>query len=77
MGQSLNPTLRDRVSRAVRPDFLRTVAARRITAGLLVVAAAVIALRPDPNHTLHPVVVAARDLKPGATLVQTVTLTIH
>lgn len=68
MGESLNPTLLNRMSKAVRPDYARTVAARRIAAGLLVILAAVIALRPDPSHTLREVVVAARDLSPGITL---------
>ena len=68
MGESLNPTLLNRISRAVRPDFARTLAARRIAAGVLVVLAAVVALRPDPGHTLREVVVAARDLSPGVTL---------
>ena len=30
MGDSLNPTLRERISRAVRPDFARTLLARRL-----------------------------------------------
>ena len=60
--------LLERLSKAIRPDFARTLAARRIAAGLLVVFAAVIALRPDPGHTLREVVVAARDLSPGVTL---------
>jgi Flp pilus assembly protein CpaB len=68
MGESLNPTLLNRISRAARPDFARTTAARRFAAGLLVVLAAVIALRPDPGHALRAVVVAAHDLKPGVTL---------
>ena len=68
MGESLNPTLLNRISRAVRPDFARTLAARRIAAGVLVVLAAVVALRPDPGHTMREVVVAARDLSPGVTL---------
>jgi Flp pilus assembly protein CpaB len=68
MGESLNPTLLNRISRAMRPDFARTLAARRIAAGVLVLLAAVIALRPDPGHTLREVVVAARDLSPGVTL---------
>lgn len=76
MGESLNPTLLNRISQAIRPDFVRTLAARRITAGLLVVVAAVIALRPDPEHTLREVVIAARDLSPGMTLrAEDVTLT--
>ncbi len=68
MGESLHPTLLERLSKAMRPDFARTLAARRIAAGLLVVLAAFIALRPDPGHTLREVVVTARDLSPGVTL---------
>ena len=68
MGESLNPTLLNRISRAVRPDYARTAMARRIAAGILVLLAAVIALRPDPDLTLRDVVVAVRDLGPGVTL---------
>ena len=68
MGESLNPTLLSRISHALRPDFARTVMARRVAAGFLVVLAAVIALRPDPDHEQRDVVVAARDLSPGVTL---------
>jgi Flp pilus assembly protein CpaB len=68
MGESLNATLAERVSRALRPDFARTLAARRIAAASLVVLAAVLALRPDPADSLITVVVAARDLSPGVTL---------
>lgn len=68
MAESLNPTLLERFSRALRPDFTRTVKARRVTAGLLVLLAAVIALRPDPEHQRRDVVVAVRDLSPGVIL---------
>lgn len=68
MGESLNPTLLSRISQAVRPDFARTIKARRIAAGLLVVLAAVVAWRPDPDHTSHMVAVALRDLSPGIVL---------
>ena len=34
MGQSLDPSLAERIRRALRPDFTRTLAARRIAAGL-------------------------------------------
>ena len=37
---SLNPTARERLSQALRPDFARTAAARRLAAGFLVVLAA-------------------------------------
>ena len=68
MGESLNPTLLERISRAVRPDFTRTILARRIAAGFLVVLAGIVALRPDPADARHDVVVAARDLSPGVPL---------
>ncbi len=54
--------------RALRPDWTRTVAARRVAAGLLVVLAAAAALRPDTDAAVRPVVVAARDLAPGTAL---------
>jgi Flp pilus assembly protein CpaB len=68
MAGSLNPTPLDRISRALRPDFIRTVLARRIAAGLLVLLAAASALRPDPAHVQRQVVVSVRDLSPGTTL---------
>ncbi len=68
MGESLNPTLLDRFSRALRPDFARTVLARRVAAAVLVVLAGVAALRPDPGQAHTDVLVAAHDLSPGITL---------
>lgn len=68
MGKSLNPTLLSRVSRALRPDFARTLMARRIAAGGLVVLAGIAALRPDPADSRAEVVIATRDLSPGVTL---------
>ncbi|QNJ92394.1 flagellar biosynthesis protein FlgA [Mycolicibacterium fluoranthenivorans] len=68
MGESLNPALWTRVRQALRPEWTRTVAARRIAAGLLVVLAAIAALRPDPDTARRPVLVAARDLAPGTAL---------
>lgn len=70
MGESLNPSLLSRLRRAARPDWSRTVAARRTAAGLLVVLAAVAALRPDPAGQRHDVVVALRDLSPGTALTE-------
>lgn len=66
--RSLNPTLSERLSAVLRPDFARTVLARRIAAGLLVVLAAASALRPDPAGTYVDVAVAATDLRPGTAL---------
>jgi Flp pilus assembly protein CpaB len=65
---SLNPTLLHRISTSLRPDWTRTVLARRVVAGGLVVLAAVAALRPDPDGDRVEVVVAAHDLTPGAAL---------
>lgn len=68
MGESLNPSLADRVSQWLRPDWTRTVLARRIAAGGLVVLAGVAAFRSDPDGDRTEVVVAVRDLRPGAEL---------
>ena len=68
MGDSLNPTVLNRISRALRPDFARTAPARRLAAGLLVVLAGAAALRADPAATIADVVVAAEDLRPGVHL---------
>lgn len=68
MGESLNPTVLNRLSRAVRPDFARSVLARRVAASVLVLLAGVAVWRPDPDSQLREVVVAARDLAPGVTL---------
>jgi Flp pilus assembly protein CpaB len=65
---SLNPSLLNRLSQWLSPDWSRTVRARRIIAGGLVLLAAVAAFRPDPGDRRSPVVVAARDLGPGAEL---------
>jgi Flp pilus assembly protein CpaB len=68
MGDSLNPTVLNRISRAIKPDFARTALARRIAAGVLVLLAGVAAWRPDPHSTSRGVVVATRDLAPGITV---------
>jgi Flp pilus assembly protein CpaB len=67
MGESLNPTVLSRLV-GLRPDWTRTVAARRTAAGALVVLAAVAALRSDPHGDQTDIVVAARDLSPGVEL---------
>lgn len=64
----MNPTAWERISRALRPDFTRTVRARRIAAGVLVLLAAALALRPDPDGAYSEVAVAAHDLSPGVKL---------
>ncbi|WP_445168838.1 SAF domain-containing protein [Mycolicibacterium sp. Dal123E01] len=68
MREPLNPTLVTRIRQLLRPDFTRTVAARRVIAGGLVVLAAIAALRPDPRDSHSDVVVATHDLSPGLTL---------
>ena len=68
MGESLNPSPLTRLWFGFRPDWTRTVAARRAAAGSLVILAAVAALRPDPSAGTTDVVVAARDLTPGVEL---------
>jgi Flp pilus assembly protein CpaB len=68
MGDSLNPSVLSRVLAALRPDWSRTLAARRVAAGALVVLAAVIALRSDPQGDRTAIVVATRDLASGVEL---------
>ncbi len=68
MGESLNPSALSRLSRLLRPDWARTLAARRIAAAALVVLAAVAAFRSDPDGDRTDAVVAARDLSPGVLL---------
>jgi Flp pilus assembly protein CpaB len=68
MGESLNPSALSRVAEALRPDWTRTVVARRVAAGALVVLAAVAAVRSDPRGEQTDIVVAARDLSPGIEL---------
>lgn len=68
MAESLNPTPLSRLTQFLRPDWSRTVRARRVVAAGLVVLAAVAAIRSDPAGDRVDVVVAARDLKPGSAL---------
>lgn len=68
MRESLNPSLPARLSQWLRPDWTRTVLARRLLAGALVVLAGVAALRPDPAGDRASVVVAVRDISPGTAL---------
>lgn len=67
MAESLNPPRWRRLT-AVRPDWTRTVAARRVTAAGLVVLAAIAALRSDPHGEYTEIAVATHDLSPGAAL---------
>jgi len=68
MGESLNPTLITRISAVLRPEWARTVLARRVAAAALVVLAGVAAVRSDPQGDRIDVVVAGRDITPGTTL---------
>lgn len=68
MPQSLNPSPVSRVLQWFRPDWTRTVLARRIVAAGLVILAGIAALRPDPERDRAAVVIAARDLRPGVAL---------
>ncbi len=65
---SLNPAAWRRVAASLRLDWTRTVPARRVAAGGLVVLAGVAVLRSDPGDERAAVVVAARDLAPGTAL---------
>lgn len=66
--QALNPTPLTRFRRALQPDWVHTVAARRVAATGLVVLAGVAALRSNPDGERTVTVVAARDLTPGIAL---------
>jgi Flp pilus assembly protein CpaB len=66
--ESLNPSPASRIVQWLRPDWTRTVLARRIAAAGLVVLAGVAALRSNPDGDRAKVVIAARDLRPGAAL---------
>lgn len=69
MGEpSLNPSLFSRLSTWLRPDWTRTVLARRVAAGGLVVLAGLAALRSHPAGDYAEVVVADHDLRPGMAL---------
>ena len=65
---SLNPAVPDRIRALLAPGWVHTVAARRLAAAVLVLLAAAAALRPDPATELAPILVATRDLVPGAAL---------
>lgn len=69
MGESLDPTPLARLT-GLRPDWSRTVTARRIAAAVLVMLAAVAAVRSDPDGDQVDVVVAATDLTPGMDLAE-------
>ena len=68
MGDSLNPSVVTRLLAALRPDWSRTLTARRMAAGALVILAAVVALRSDPQGDRTEIVVETRDLASGVEL---------
>ncbi|MGP4054015.1 SAF domain-containing protein [Mycobacterium sp. 4D054] len=68
MGHPLDRSTLDRVSRALRPDWTHTAAARRTLAAALVILAAVAAWRGDPGADMSDVVVTTHDLSPGTEL---------
>jgi len=68
MGDSLNPSVLSRLLAALRPDWSRTLAARRVAAGALVILAAVVALRSNPQGDRTEIVVATHDLTSGVEL---------
>ncbi|HEV7646736.1 MAG TPA: Flp pilus assembly protein CpaB [Actinophytocola sp.] len=72
MAPSLTPFLRDRLRQFVSTrGWPRALALRRVVAGLLVLLAAALAVRPPPQargEPTQPMLVAARDLAPGASL---------
>ena len=78
MGDSLDLSPLNRLTRFVRPDWSRTVAARRALAGALVLLAAIAAWRDDPRTDHTDVVVTTRDLSPGTELtVEDIRLETH
>lgn len=68
MGQSLNPPLISRVWQAVRPEWARTVRARKVAASALIVLAGLSAIRSNPHSDQTDVVVARHDIAPGTAL---------
>ena len=66
---ALHPSLLQRISEIRRPHWARTVAARRVLAGALLLAAIGLFLRGDPDADRVPVVVARHDLQPGRVIV--------
>ena len=65
---ALNPTPLTRLREALQPDWVHTAGARRAAAGLLVILAAVAAIRAEPGGEHDVTVVAVRDLEPGVAL---------
>ena len=68
MADSLAPSVFHRLTAALRPDWTRTATARRVAAALLVVLAAMAAVRADPRGEYASIAVATHDLTPGVEL---------
>lgn len=68
MADSLAPSTLHRLSAALRPDWTRTVAARRVAAAVLVLLAGITALRANPRGEYLEITVATHDLSPGIEL---------
>lgn len=67
--RTLAPLLRERIATAARGGgWSRPIVLRRIVAGILVLLAAALALRPEPGTVT--ILVAAHDLAPGGVLVE-------
>jgi pilus assembly protein CpaB len=69
--ERLTPLLRDRLRTRLGGRWPRALTLRRILAAALVLAAVLLALRPDPGASAPPtlpLLVAARDLAPGTAL---------
>ena len=63
--RTLGPTLSHRLAQLTRPNWARTIAARRVAAALLAALAVALFFRGDPDSQHVPVVVASHDLSPG------------
>ncbi|MGL4305960.1 MAG: SAF domain-containing protein [Mycobacteriaceae bacterium] len=66
--QSLNLTLPGRVSAALHSGWSRKPIVRQITAAALVILAAALAIRGNPQSHTATVLIASRDLRPGEIL---------
>ncbi|NMN96587.1 RcpC/CpaB family pilus assembly protein [Antrihabitans stalactiti] len=75
--RALHPSLLQRISEIRRPHWVRTVAARRVLAGALLLAAVGLFLRGDPDADRVSVVVARHDLQPGRVIVADDVVTVR
>ncbi|WP_197378432.1 SAF domain-containing protein [Mycolicibacterium mengxianglii] len=66
--ESVDPTLATRIRHVLQPDWVHSIRARRIAAGVLVLLAGAAAVRPDPADAHTATVVAIKDLTPGVVL---------